>query len=130
MTSQLVLHKIVGTLLVFAFLYAVYTIKGDKPIIYPYFWRTLHYISIWGAFLMFSIFLLPLRDSSFITLSLWSCIIFFAFMVLLNVYAANFDTNKFKEFINSRTIGLVITILIGLEFAIVGSIELWDKLFK
>ena len=130
MIVQSVLYRVVGVLLAFIIIYGIYTVRGDKPIIYPYFWRTIHYVSIWGAFLLFSIFILPLRNNAFITLSLWACIIFFAFMVLLNIYAANFDTEKFKDFINSRTISLTIAILICATLAIVGSVELWDMIFK
>ncbi len=130
MIAQFVLYRVVGVLLLFMIIYSAYTIRGNHPIIYPYFWRTIHYVSIWGAFLMLSIFLLPLRCNAFITLSLWACIVFFAFMVLLNIYAANFDTDKFAAFINSRTIGLAIAILIGVELAVVGSVELWSIIFK
>ncbi len=128
--SNLILTRWIVFMLIMIGCYTIYVIKGDKPFIYPYFWRTVHYTVIWTMLFGTSIIFLPLRFNVLTTMVMWTFIILFGSFLLFNIAIANLDVLKFKEKINSRMFSLFFVILEGFMLAIVAIVELCSKLWK
>jgi len=79
-----------------------YMLYGDKPFIYPYFWRTMYYLTLYG--LCFALYLnfIPIPKSTFQSAALYSIIIFFGEFLIFNLLLINADYVKFKQYVNSR----------------------------
>jgi hypothetical protein len=128
--NHLILNRWIVFMLLITGAYVVYMVKGDKPFLYPYFWRTLHYVLIWGALLGTSIIIYSMRYDALTTMILWTFIIFFGVLLLFNLLLANLDDISFKEKINLRVFSLLFAGLEGIMLAIIAGIELLTKWIK
>ncbi|MFA5049193.1 MAG: hypothetical protein WC516_09280 [Patescibacteria group bacterium] len=128
--NNLILTRWIIFMLIVVGCYMAYIIKGDKPFIYEYFWRTVHYIIIWMIPFGTAIILLPMRFNVLTTMAIWTLIIFFGSLLIFNTALSNLDIIKFKEKINSRTFSLFFVLLEGAMLTIVAIIELCAKWFK
>jgi hypothetical protein len=130
MASDLVMQKSYAVLVIFAVLWVIYLTFSQKPVIYPYFWRTYWYAIVCALPFSWAIIMLPYANNVFTIMLGWALIVLFGVILILIALSANLDPVKFKDKLNSRNISILLAGLIGLELFIVMVVELWDRLFK
>lgn len=126
-------YKLLTVFIVFIVIYTIYGLFGDKPLFYPFFWRTVYYESIWCSFLALCIILAPLRDNSVATILWYGLIAYFGAHVVFHLALANVDRVTFYKLIGSRIWSLVFAGVAGTVLFIVSIVELfskWNQLFK
>lgn len=121
----MVLSNVLITGLIFGILYVVYMVNSDRPLFYPYFWRTVNYLLLFGLPFVWLICLYPLRVDALTTILLWSLIIFFGEFLVFNLLLANADELKFKEWITSRVFSLVLSGSLIVMLLIVAIVKLF-----
>jgi hypothetical protein len=100
-------------------------VNSDRPLFYPYFWRTVNYLLLFGLPFVWLICLYPLRVDALTTILLWSLIIFFGEFLVFNLLLANADELKFKEWITSRVFSLVLSGSLIVMLLIVAIVKLF-----
>jgi hypothetical protein len=111
----------------FMVLYVAYMLNSDKPLFYPYFWRTMNYCLIYGLPFTMFICLIPATTNTLQLSVLLSLIVFFGEFLVFNLLIANLDYIKFKEYINSRVFILILSYSVAVMLLTVGIIKLIKK---
>jgi hypothetical protein len=104
-----------------------YMLYGDKPILWPYFWRTMYYVTMYGLCFALYVNYIPIAKGMFQTAVLYSIIIFFSEFLIFNLLLINADYVKFKEYINSRVFILFLSYSVAVMLLTVGIIKLIKK---
>jgi hypothetical protein len=122
-----VIDKLLVIGFVFALLYAMYMVFGNKQIIYKTFWRSYYYLLMYSLPLAVFVAVLPLAYNAFTVFVVWSFIIFFAELVIFNLFLVNKEGNEWVNYCTSELFGYVFAVSIALLLIISIFIELFHK---
>jgi hypothetical protein len=117
--GAIVLNRILIVGYLIAAAYMIYVRYGDKPILYPYFWRTVYYMLVFGTPFVFLILMYPLTEGFLQIVALLGLVVFWGTFIVFNIFVANLDCISFKQVITSRNFSRTLILLESLMIIIV-----------